>query len=345
MITRGHFIGEIVDSLSGISERIEMRNRLGITDMSVFAEVFVAELLNAVLGTDLQSVNTERSNEPGLDLGDKRGQYGIQVTATASSNKVKHTLDALTEEQAKTYARIVVFCLGKKQGSYSVVGPFKHGVTFDPEKDIWDFTEVARLVLALPLDRVQAVHEVVRKNTARFLVDLEVPDEQGHYQTNGYDKWEARPQQQCGDGTAFLRFYEETFGVLNDAEKSDLQQALPRLARKLSRLPRITREFLATLIERRELRSPRRNSRDVSIHIELNKVTREFLGNAMEELDLLIYEELVDVDGDDPSESGPPEVFIDLTKCLPLREGLLRFLKSHNLTVRQVIGGADLSAF
>lgn len=345
MITRGHFIGEIVDAFTGISERVETRNRLGITDMSVFTEAFVGELLNAVLGTDLHSLNDERPNEPGLDLGDTGGRYGIQVTATASSQKVRHTLDALTAEQAKAYERIVVFCLGKKQTSYSVEGPFKHGVTFDPEKDIWDFTEIARMVLALPLDKLQAVHQVVRRNTVQLLVELEVPDGKGRYPTNGYDKWEARPPLKCGDGKAFLKFYEKKFDELEDETKVEIEKALPTLAKKLRRLPRVTREFLAMLIERREHREPRRNSRDAAIHAELNKVLRECGGKVKEELDLLIYEGLVDVDGEDPHESGAPEIFMDLTDCIPLREGLVDFIKSRGLTVRQVIGGADLSAF
>lgn len=78
---------------------------------------------------------------------------------------------------------------------------------------------------------------------------------------------------------------------------------------------------------------------------ELNKVLRECGGKVKEELDLLIYEGLVAVDGEDPHESGAPEIFIDLTDCIPVREGLVDFIESRGLTVRQVIGGADLSAF
>lgn len=345
MITRGHFIGEIVDALAGISERIEMRNRLGITDMSVFAEVFVAGLLNEVLGTDLKTLNDERPNEPGLDLGDSSGLYGIQVTASATSQKVRHTLGTLTAEQAKTFERIVVFCLGRKQGSYSVQGPFPHGVAFDENADIWDFTDVARMALGLPLDQLQGVHGYVRQNTVRMLVELEVPDEKGVCPTNGYDLWEVRPPLQVGDGSAYIAFYQRRYNTLDDAEQDELLDALPELARKLRRLPRLTREFLATLIERREERDPRRERGEFSIHLELNKVVREFHGNVKEELDLLIYEGLVDVDADDPAELGPPEVFVNLTDCIALREGLVDFIEHRGLNVRQVIGAADLSAF
>ena len=345
MISRGHFIGEIVDELATLTEQVEIRNRLGITDLSVFSEVFVAELLNAVLGCRLSTLNEDRPNTPGLDLGDAGGLFGIQVTAKADSGKVRHTLTTLTPEQAHAYDRIVVFCLGKKQGYYSVEGPFANGVTFDTEKDVWDFTEVARMIMALELDKLQAVHKVVRDNTARLRVELEIPDETGHYKTNGYDQWEARPAMQCGDGAAFISHYEAEFCALDDAAKVVASKSIRTLASKLRRIPRISREFLSMLIERRESRAPRRKGREYSIHVEYLKVEREFHGNLKQELDLLVNEGLIDVDWEDPNESGPPEIFVDLTRCIELRQGLLGFIKSKQLSVRQVIGGADLSAF
>lgn len=185
----------------------------------------------------------------------------------------------------------------------------------------------------------------MRQNTVRMLVELEVPDEKGVCPTNGYELWEVRPPLQVGEGTAYIAFYEKRHSKLDEAEQDELTEALLELSRKLRRLPRLTREFLATLIERREERDPRRDSRDFSIHLELNKVVREFHGDVKEELDLLVYEGLVDVDGDDPPELGAPEVFVDLTDCVALRECLVAFIEDRGLNVRQVIGATDLSAF
>jgi hypothetical protein len=38
MITRGHFIGEIVDELSSVANQIASRSKLGLLDLNVFSE-------------------------------------------------------------------------------------------------------------------------------------------------------------------------------------------------------------------------------------------------------------------------------------------------------------------
>jgi len=49
MITRGAFIGE----LSTIAEQVKLRNTMGYTDLSVFAENFYRDILNVLLNVKL----------------------------------------------------------------------------------------------------------------------------------------------------------------------------------------------------------------------------------------------------------------------------------------------------
>lgn len=85
MITRGYYIGEIVDEFAAISAQVKMRNSLGLTGLTIYAENFVKEILNVLLKTNLTNLNADRSNEPGLDLGDESAGWGIQVTTKSSS--------------------------------------------------------------------------------------------------------------------------------------------------------------------------------------------------------------------------------------------------------------------
>ena len=41
MITRGHYIGEIIDELSTVAQQVAMRNRLGLTDLTVLLVLLV----------------------------------------------------------------------------------------------------------------------------------------------------------------------------------------------------------------------------------------------------------------------------------------------------------------
>lgn len=97
MIERGHFIGEIVDAWSDISGQVQMRGKLGLTDLSIFLEDFFKTTLSHILGLSLENLNGERSNFPGLDLGAKSNGWAFQVTSSKTSSKINKTLEKVSE--------------------------------------------------------------------------------------------------------------------------------------------------------------------------------------------------------------------------------------------------------
>ena len=120
MITRGHFIGQIIDELSEISHQVDTRCALGLTDLNRHLENFFKDVLNTILGLNLVNLNAERSNNPGLDLGDRAAKTAFQITSIKTSPKVNGTLEKVTDDDLKTYDAIRVLIIGKKQGSYTL---------------------------------------------------------------------------------------------------------------------------------------------------------------------------------------------------------------------------------
>ena len=55
--------------------------------MTIHVEDFAKEVLNRVLGLHLTNLNAERSNNPGLDLGDPAGKWAFQVRAIAYGSR------------------------------------------------------------------------------------------------------------------------------------------------------------------------------------------------------------------------------------------------------------------
>ncbi|MEK2099206.1 SMEK domain-containing protein [Vibrio parahaemolyticus] len=92
MITRGYYIGQIIDELSSISEKVKNRGKLGLTDIHVHLEDFYRDILNITLGLNLENLNKERTNSPGLDLGDEVEGIAFQVTGTKSIRLLKRQL-------------------------------------------------------------------------------------------------------------------------------------------------------------------------------------------------------------------------------------------------------------
>ena len=345
MISRGHYIGEIVDHFASISQQVEMRNRLGFTDLTVYVENYFRDVINAILDIELESLNATRSNEPGVDLGDSSEKLAIQVTSRSDAQKVYKTLTKLTDDQKKRYTKFVVLVVGQKQGSYTLTDPLYAEHHFD-EHNIWDMTYLAREVVALKIEALESVHRIVRKESIKLLVELEVPDEQGQYASNNYDKWEHPAKPKISAGEAFVAYLVENQIEVPLKQPEAIGKALADLGERLTRLPRITREFLAMLYEQRQ---PDRSGSYVGSdlpRLPLGFVKRAYRGNDLQgELDLLAHTEFIDF----VQSSGEPPI-PEIQLRTPggksyLTDGFLDFMVTKGLSFRKVFGEADLSGF
>lgn len=343
MISRGFFVGEIIDEFSVISSQVKLRNQLGLNDLTVYAENYIKEVLNCLLNINLINLNSERANVPGLDLGDEIAKKCFQVTSTATSEKVNKTLEKITDEQAKKYDEVVVLIIGKKQSSYSLKEPNATDYNFT-ESNIWDMDDLARKAISLDIDRLEKLHNIVRKHSVKLQIELEIPDKEGNYQTTGYSQWQERPKPVMGDGKRFCSYYEQmTQEALSEVE---IQTTIEKLAKELATLPRITREFLAILLERCEPGEPKRNRNWEVPFLLLPKIKREYHGSDFDgELSILEHAGFLDIDGEDISEMGPPEIFITISDNKDFRSMFTSFVEASSLSFRTVIGEVNFSNF
>jgi hypothetical protein len=342
VLTRGYLVGEIIDELARLGDQVRMRNAVQLYDLTVVAENYFRDFLNILMEANFQNLNMERSNEPGIDLGDEAKKIGVQVTSTANSQKVNKTLTNLTSEQVARYGKFIVLGMNSRQSQYTIDSELAVKYEFDKDHDIWDLNTLARMTIDLPLDRLTLLYEFVRANSARLKVELEVPDEHGVYATSGYDMWETITKPKIGDGVGFAAYIMEIGNYEIDA--TEVKEALLELGTKLSKLPRMTREFLTMLCERREEGKGRYFTRDEWSYLLLSKVKRLYGGDDLKgELDILQHAGFVDVCCD---ESDPPEIGITIpVDQKDLRINFLDFAKEKKLSLRNIIGSVDLSAY
>lgn len=264
MLTRGYFIGEIVDALSDVAGQVSTRGRLGLTDLNKHAEDFFKTILNHLLSLSLVNLNLDRSNEPGIDLGDKGSKVAFQITATRKSEKVNDMLAKLTDEQINEYSKIHVLMIGGKQSSYTLDAKLSARASFKSE-DIWDIVDIGKRCMDLPVDVLQLLYNHVRSELSRIKIELEIPDADGKYPTTLTDYIEAIPKPQMSNVAKFNKFIEDQG---HDENLDKTQKSLAMLSTALTKLPRITREFLVMLIDRRE--TERRHRLGGNDHIEIN---------------------------------------------------------------------------
>lgn len=349
MITRGHFIGEIVDELSSVANQIALRSKLGLLDLNVFSENFFRDVFNALYDWKLENLNESRSNEPGLDLGDKAHKVAIQVTSRSDAAKVHGTLQKITATQAADYDKIYVFVAGQRQGSYALDPTVCDKYSFT-EANILDVRDLCRKAMDLPIDKLQALHRLIRANVVKVFIELEVPDpETGKFPTSGFDKWEVKPEPKVGNAKRFAKWHVAETGVpLTDKEVEAIKKDLVELGQRLRRLPRVTREFLAMLFERKSPYDSKRYG-EAWHAVRYATVEREYSGGRDEldgELGLLKDEGFADVNGEDQYEYGEPEIGMripadtdELSLCF------LAYVEAKELDLRTVLGQVDLSEF
>lgn len=246
LLSRGHFIGEIVDALGEISTQSRTRSKLGLIDLNRHAEDFFKEVLNRLYGWSLVNLNEERSNAPGLDLGDESRGIGVQVTSVGTSKKVNDTLARATKQNA--YSKIRVLMIAGRQRSYALDEDLCGTLGFQ-SKHIWDVNTLGKRAMGLPLDELHGLYNYVRTEMTRVRIDLEIPDENGKFPTNLADFAEKIPRPAMSNLKKFNAYLRED-GL--DEPLETTRAEIERFSNNLAKLPRITREYFQLMVERRE---------------------------------------------------------------------------------------------
>lgn len=347
MITRGHYIGEIIDSLTEISSKANMRSSLGLTDLNVHLENFFRDILNLIYGYNLVNLNDERSNEPGLDLGDKKVGIAFQITTVKTSQKIKKTLSKITDAQQKKFNKFRVLIIGIKQTSYSINSTVAKKLGFDMEHII-DLDYVCRDIMSLKIDDLQSLYEYIRTNSLKIKIEMDIPNEDGEYPSGIRDFKENIPTPRIGDGKKLLKYLQKN-RLDEGANLKTIKLELISFSKKLERLPRISREFYAELLKGREPdeHRGRGNFAPDAFYYNADRLERQFtrFPSVRAETRLLRNDDFLSFD-----RSNDPDLSDLFTIHIPSESGdlwywLVNYLDDENLSYQKVLVFLDFGDF
>jgi len=242
MISRGIIIGKVVDDFASLAYQINTRNKLGQFDLTKICEDFIREVLNITLDLNLKNLNKLRSNNPGLDLGDKDKEIAIQVTSDKTSAKINETLEAIIDEQKSSYKKIRIFILGYKQNSYSIKRELSKKFKFKPEEHIWDIDSILKEIVSIEIDKLEMLYNLFNREFRQVKIELEPLDEKGNYESSYYNLVEKKPTSPAKNGLLFLGEHEKH-------HKRYLRE-INNLYERLALIPRVTREILAIIVDK-----------------------------------------------------------------------------------------------
>ncbi|MGB0087076.1 MAG: SMEK domain-containing protein [Rhodomicrobiaceae bacterium] len=150
----------IINALTALKARVELSNSLNLTDINVHAEEFYREFLNLLLGYQLVNMNIVDQNFPAIDLGDEIEPIAIQVTATATLDKVRKTVRTYGDKKLNDrYGRLVILNIGAPIEHRAQVLSGNNGVALCTKRDIWTIKDLLKCAQSRDIPQLQRLKD------------------------------------------------------------------------------------------------------------------------------------------------------------------------------------------
>lgn len=152
-MAREEDLKKVINLLSVWIVRIRNNNAISLFDINKIAESFCLKLLNLIYGFNLEDLNKEKSNFPGLDLGDRGpSKVAFQITSRTDTNKVFKTLRIVKqkkyEESFTGGIRFLILSDGSKI-KFPKIKPDAILSTFNSQRDIIYIDDIIKQIKAI----------------------------------------------------------------------------------------------------------------------------------------------------------------------------------------------------
>lgn len=134
-------MSRLKNQLGTLVSSVEIAGQNNLSSTHVVAETTLAGLLNRVYGWELVNANAIKQNCPGVDLVDADRSIAIQVTATRTAEKVRHTL----EEVAKSgilYKKLIILTITNAHPTPTMLTCTVPG--YSGPMEVWNIPDVFR---------------------------------------------------------------------------------------------------------------------------------------------------------------------------------------------------------
>ena len=163
-MNRDIYFSVIEERLTTLSVRVRRNSSLNLQNLNIHCENFYAQLFNLIFGYNFRNLNEDNQNIESVDLIDETNHILAQVSATVTKRKIEKTLNKESLKQYSNYSFIFIFISDKDAKSLrkqTFTAP--SGISFTPEQDIYDVSELLRKILTLDIDKMKDLNDFVRK--------------------------------------------------------------------------------------------------------------------------------------------------------------------------------------
>lgn len=187
---RAHLFNDIEARLSWLVSRIEVRGSLNILNLNLHSEDFYLHLLNLIFGWKLINLNIVTSNAAGLDLIDNQNRIVLQVSSTATRQKVQSALMKNLADFEGWQFKFISICKDAsklRDSTKPYVNP--HRLIFKPVEDVFDIPKLLKIINSKEIEEIKKVQnfckieiqplsepEVVESNLTKIIKILATED-------------------------------------------------------------------------------------------------------------------------------------------------------------------------
>ncbi|WP_289991080.1 ABC-three component system protein [Photorhabdus laumondii] len=161
-MNRSTYFNLCEEKLSFLCTRVELRGKLNLLDLHLHCEDFYVHFFNLLFGYVLKNVNQYTLNAEGIDLIDSVQKVVLQVSSTATKQKIESALSKnLTTYRGYSFKFISISKDASALRRLSYKNP--HSLVFEPIFDIHDVRSLLDHILHLDIVKQQAVYEFLSK--------------------------------------------------------------------------------------------------------------------------------------------------------------------------------------
>lgn len=162
-MNRSYLFNYIEEKLSTLAARIENRGKLNFLDLHHHTENFYLHFFNELFGWKLENLNATKPNAAAIDLIDQTNQIVVQVSATATKNKVESALtnDLISDYTDYTFKFISISKNAGTLRSMTFANPYN--LAFNPKTDIYDMPLILKVISVLSIDDQRRIYGLIKK--------------------------------------------------------------------------------------------------------------------------------------------------------------------------------------
>lgn len=172
----------ISNKLISFASNIESKGKLNLLDDNLYAENFYRDFFNKLFDWNLENTNFLKPNFEAIDLQDTTNKIIIQVSSTATADKINSSLAKPILKTNEYNGYKFKFISIAKDTSNLKKKKYKNpiGIQFDPHNDIYDIHSILKVIYNLPIDKMKIVRDFIKKE----LGHLDSLDQEYKLETN-----------------------------------------------------------------------------------------------------------------------------------------------------------------